>query len=93
MWYVAQNGTTSIQEKKDALKKQFRKPKSYSQLVADLKDFKQGASELVGEVDQQLKKAIREGGFEDDDRQHTEWFIAMLLPHLCTPMSQQTFES
>ena len=43
MWYIAQNGTASIQDIKDALKQKFRKPKSYSQLVADVKDFKQGA--------------------------------------------------
>ena len=51
MRYVAQNGTTSIQDIKDALKQQFRKPKSYSQLVPKVKDFKQGTSESVWEVD------------------------------------------
>ena len=40
-----------------------------------------------------MKRAIREGGFEYDDKQDTEWFIAMLLPHLCTPISHRTFES
>ena len=40
-----------------------------------------------------MKKEIREGGFEYDDRKHTEWFIAMFLPHLHIPMSHQTFES
>ena len=40
-----------------------------------------------------MKGAIREGGFEYNDRQHTEWFIAMFLPHLCTIMNHQTFES
>ena len=43
--------------------------------------------------DQRLKKAIREGEFKYDDRQHTEWFIAMLLLHLRVPMGHQTFES
>ena len=93
MRYVTQKGTASIQDIKDALKQKFCKPKSYPQLVADVKDFKQGAFESVWEADQLLKKEIREGGFEYDDRQHTEWFIAMLLPHLRTPMNQQTFES
>ena len=68
MRYIAQKGNASIQDIKDALKQQFRKPKSYSQLVAEVKDFKQGASEWVWEVDQRLKKVIREGGFEYDDR-------------------------
>ena len=40
-----------------------------------------------------MKKAIREGGFEYDDRKHMKWFIVMLLPHLRTLMSHQTFES
>ena len=40
-----------------------------------------------------MKRAIRKGGFEYDDRQHTKWFIAMFLPHLHMPMSHQTFES
>ena len=91
--YIAQNGGASIQYIKDALEHQFRKPKSYSQLVEEVKHFKQGVSESVWEADQRLKKEIREGGFEYDDRWHTEWFIAMLLPDLCTPMSHQTFES
>ena len=34
MQYIAQNGGTSIQDIRDALKHQFKKPKSYSQLVA-----------------------------------------------------------
>ena len=60
MRYVAQNGTASIQDIKDVLKQQFRKLKSYSQLVANVKDFKQGASDLVWEAVQWLKKEIRE---------------------------------
>ena len=61
--------------------------------MVDLKDFKQGPSESVWEVDQQLKKVIREGGFQYDDIQHTEWFFSMLLPHVRVPMGNQTFES
>ena len=40
-----------------------------------------------------MKREIREGGFKYDDRKHTKWFNAMLLPHLRMPMSHQTFES
>ena len=57
-----------------------------------MKDFKKGASKSIWEADQRLKREIREGGFEYDDKKHTEWFIAMLLPHLHIPMSHQTFE-
>ena len=52
MWYIAHNGSPSIQDIKDTLKHQFRKPKSYSQLVAEVKDFKQGVSKSVWEADQ-----------------------------------------
>ena len=90
MWYISQNGSTSIHDIKDGLKKQFHKPKSYSQIVADVKDFKHGETESVWKADQRLKKAIREGRFKYDDRQHTERFIAMLLPHLRIPMGHQT---
>ena len=45
------------------------------------------------EVDQRLKKDIREEDFKYDDRQLTEWFITMLLPHLRIPMSHQNFDS
>ena len=47
MWYIVQNGGTSIEDIKYDLKQQFRKPKYYSQLVAEVKDFKKGASESV----------------------------------------------
>ena len=44
MRYISQNGSASIQNIKDALKQQFQKPKSYTQVVADIKYFKQGAT-------------------------------------------------
>ena len=93
MGYVGQHANATIDEIKVALKQQFKKPKSYSQVVNELKYIKQGPYEFVWEADQRLKKAIREGGFQYDDRQHTEWFIAMLLPHLRVPMGQQCIET
>ena len=93
MGYVSQNKDATIQNIKDALKQQFQNPKSYSQVVAELKYFKQGETESVWEAYQCLKKAIREGGFQYDEKQLTEWFIAMLLPHLCIPMGRQNFDS
>lgn len=61
--------------------------------MVDLKDFRQAPSESIWEVDKKLKKVIGEGEFQYDDRQHMEWFIAMLLPHLRVPMGRQTFKS
>ena len=93
MGYIGQHANATIEEIKNSLKQRFKNPKSYSKIVVDLKDFKQGPSESVCEVDQWQKKVIREGGFQYDDRQHTKWFISMLLPHLRVPMGHQTFES
>lgn len=88
MGYIGQHVDPSIQEINNASKQQLQEPKSYSQLVVELKDFRQGPTESVCEVDQQLKKVIMDGEFQYDDRQHKELFIAMLLPHLCGPMGQ-----
>lgn len=93
MGYMDQHANVTIEEIKNALKQQFNKPKSYSQIVNNLKDFKQGSSKFVWEAEQRLKKVIREGGFQYDDRRHTEWFISMLLPHLRVPMGHQAIES
>ena len=93
MGYIGHHANSTIAEIKNTFKQQFKKPKSYSQIVVDLKDFKKGPSESAWEANQWLKKVIREGGFQYDDRQHTEWFIAMLLSHLRVPMGHQTFES
>ena len=93
MGYIGQHANATIEEIKNSLKQRFKNPKSYSQIAVDLKYFKQGPFEFVWEVDQRLKKVIREGGFQYDDRQHTKWFIGMLLPHLRVPMGHQTFES
>ena len=75
------------------MKQQLKNPKSYSQIVNDLKDFKQGPSESVWEADHRLKKGIREGGFQYDDRKHVKWFITMFLPHLRIPMGHKDIES
>ena len=93
MRYIDQHTNANIEEIKNALKEQFNKPNSYSQIVDDMKDFKQGPSESMWDFDRRLKKVIREGGFQYDDRKHTERFIAMLLPHLRIPMVQQSIET
>ena len=93
MGYIGEHVNATIDEIKTTLNQQFKKPKSYSQIVNKLKDIKQGPSESVWEADQRLKKAIREGGFKYDDKQHTEWFIDMLLPYLQIPMGHQTIDT
>ena len=51
MLYISKNGSATLKNIKDALKQQFQKLRSYSQLVSEVKDFKQGASESVWEAD------------------------------------------
>ena len=50
MGYIGQNTNATIDEFKAALKQQFKKPKSYSQIVNDLKDINQGPTEFVWEA-------------------------------------------
>ena len=47
--YISQNANATIEEIKNTLKQQFKKPKSYSQIMVDIKDFKQGPSESMWE--------------------------------------------
>ena len=51
MGYIVQNVNATIEDIKNAMKHQFKKPKSYSQIMVDLKDFKKGPSESVWEAD------------------------------------------
>ena len=71
MGYVGQHAIATIDEIKTTLKQLFKRPKSYSQIVNELKYIKQGSSESIWEANQRLKKVIREGEFQYDDRQHT----------------------
>ena len=54
--YIGQHENATIDEIKMALKHKFKKSKSYSQIVSELKDIKQGPSESVWEANQRLKK-------------------------------------
>ena len=45
MGYLDRHANASIEDIKNTLKQQFKKPKAYYQIVNDLKDFKQGPSE------------------------------------------------
>jgi len=60
MGYIGQNANVTIQEIKDAMKQQFKRLNSYSQIVNEKKDIKKGPFESVWEENQRLKKIIRE---------------------------------
>ena len=86
---MATNPNATIDNLKVAIKEQFKKPKSFAQCVTKLKEICQELNESVWEVDQPLKRTIRDGGFTIDDTQHKEWFIIMMFPHLHQYLNQQ----
>ena len=83
----------SIQEIKDALKKEFKKPKSKSQCITELKEIKQLQHESIWDFDQRFKTLLGQVNFEFPPQQHQEWFIAALLPHIQLPLMQQKVTS
>ena len=74
---------------KPTLLKEFKKPKSESQYITELKEIKQVQTELVQDYDQCFKDMMGRLTFQIPDQQHQEWFIAGLLPHVRRPLIQQ----
>ena len=68
--------------------KEFKKPKSESQCITELKDIKQLPTESVWDFDQKFKALIDQVSFDFAPKQHKEWFIATLLPHIILPLMQ-----
>ena len=68
--------------------KEFKKPKSESQCITELKDIKQLPTKSVWDFDQKFKALIDQVSFEFAPEQHKEWFIAVLLPHIRLPLMQ-----
>jgi hypothetical protein len=83
----------TIQEIKDELKKEFKKPKSESQCIMELKEIKDMPHELVWDFDQRFKTLLGQVNFEFPTQQHKEWFIDALLPHIQLPLMQQKVTS
>ena len=68
--------------------KEFKKPKSESQCITELKDIKQLPTETVWDFDQKFKALIDQVSFVLPPEQHKEWFITALLPHIRIPPIQ-----
>ena len=83
----------TIQEIKDELKKEFKKPKSESQSITELKEIKKMPHESIWDFDQRFKTLRGQVNFEFPTQQHQEWFIAALLPHIRLPLMQQKVTS
>jgi len=89
-WYIkycTDNPLASFTNTKAALDKEFSNPKSESQSIVGFKEITMTASETPWELDQILKCVIREANMQLTDSQHSEWFIASLLPHLRIALS------
>ena len=69
--------------------KEFKKPKSESQCIIELKDIKQLPIETVSDFDQKFKALIDQVSFVLPPEQHKEWFIATLLPHIRILLMEQ----
>jgi hypothetical protein len=82
-----------LNEIKTALIAEFKKPKSESQCITELKEIKKKVVEPVWEFDQRFKILIVHLSFQIPDKQNKEWFIATLLPHIKVPMMQQKIAS
>ena len=69
--------------------KEFKKPKSESHCITELKEIQQRRGESVWDFDQRFKVLLDQVNFTIGPAQHKESFIAALLPHIRTPLMQQ----
>ena len=74
---------------KKAMIKEFKKPKSESQSISELKEIQQKRGESIWDFDQRFKVLLDQVSFTIGLEQHKEWFIAALLPHIRSPLMQQ----
>jgi hypothetical protein len=78
---------------KNALIAEFKKPKSESQCIIELKEIKQKVAEPIWEFDQRFKTLVGRLTFQIPDEKNKEWFIVSLLPHIRVPLMQQNIAS
>jgi hypothetical protein len=82
-----------LNEINNTLIAEFKKPKSESQCITELKEIKKKVSEPVWEFDQRFKTLTGRLNFKIPDEKNKEWFIATLLPHIRVPLMQQKIAS
>ena len=91
-WYIKyfnDDPNTGVEDIQIALNKEFNRPKSNALLIVVFKEIPMKLGETPWELDQRLKCKIYEDNMNLTDRQHREWFVASLLPHLRVVLSQQ----
>jgi hypothetical protein len=95
LWYMKYQNTTpmgqtrTLEDVRQALLKEFQKPKSESQCITELKEIKKIVNESVWDYDQRFKILKDRLTFHIPDEQHREWFIVGLFPHICFPLTQK----
>lgn len=72
---------------------EFKKPKSESQCITELKEIKQKPTKIVWEFDHKFKTVIYQVSFDITSQQHQEWFIVVLLLHIRLPLMQHKVAS
>ena len=82
----------TLDEIRAAIIYKFRKPKSKSQCITEIKEIKQALAGSVWDFDQWFKTLMAKVSFQMSDVQHKEWFIVVLLPHIQGPLMQQNIE-
>jgi hypothetical protein len=82
-----------LNEIKNTLISEFKKPKLESQCITKLKEIKKRIVEPVWEFDQRFKTLTGHLSFQIPDEQNKEWFVVALLPHIRVPLMQQNISS
>jgi hypothetical protein len=82
-----------MNEIKTVLIAEFKKPKSESQCITELKEIKQKVVEPVWEFDQRFKTLTGHLIFHIPNEKNKERFIVALLPHIRVPLKQQKIAS
>ena len=90
-WYIKysnDNPNAGVADIQHVLNKEFSRPKFEAQSIVGFKEIAMQLGETPWELDQRLKCKICKANMNLTDRQHREWFVASLLPHLRVALSQ-----
>jgi len=99
VWYMKLHSTTPIghawtlAEIRQELLKEFKKPKYELEYITELKEIKQVQTKSVWDFDKIFNDVMGRIACQIPDKQHREWVIVGLLPHICGPQIQQKFAS
>lgn len=89
-WYIKysnDNQNAGVANIHATLNREFSRPKSEAQSIVGFKEIVQ-PGETPWELYQRLKCTTQEANMNLTDGLHREWFVASLLPHLRSVLSQ-----